>query len=297
MPKTNSQQTEIKKIVEPMRAICYIKGMPVLVARRRHRGRRLLLALLVVLGVYLLLAYIVLPAAWSHYEHHPALAEAPRTTAAPDGIPGDPLNVGLTGSRTEVIRAMLAAGWSPADPVTWRSSLEIADSVLLDRPYRDAPVSTLLLYGRKQDLAFEREQGASASQRHHVRFWLAPQRGVDGRDLWLGAVTFDRSVGLSFTTGQITHHIAPDIDAERDALVEDLERAGQVTRVYQVTGVGATTRGYNGGGDWYYSDGELTVALLAPGNVAQTNDPVQEPNPPLVAAKNTLWHALRVLLP
>jgi len=272
--------------------------MPVLVApRRRHLVRRILLVPPFVIGGYLLLAYAVLPAAWRHYEHHPALAEAPRTATAPDGIPADPLNVGLTGSREEVIHAMLAAGWSPADPITFRSSMQIAASVLFDRLDPTAPVSTLLLYGRKQDLAFEREQGNSASQRHHVRFWLSPQPGVDGRELWLGSATFDRSAGLSYTTGQITHHIASDVDAERDALIESLIRAGQVTRTYQVTGVGATTRGYNAGGDRYYTDGELTVAVLAPDNTAQTAAPVRAPNPPLVEAKNRLWDALRAVLP
>ena len=37
-----------------------------------------------------------------------------------------------------------------------------------------------------------------------------------------GGATFDERVGLSHTTGQITHHIAPDVDTERDHL-EELE--------------------------------------------------------------------------
>jgi LssY C-terminus len=40
-----------------------------------------------------------------------------------------------------------------------------------------------------------------------------------------GSATFDRGVGLSRYTGQVTHHIAPDIDAERDALTDDLKKA------------------------------------------------------------------------
>ena len=38
-------------------------------------------------------------------------------------------------------------------------------------------------------------------------------------------MTFDRRVGLSHDTGQVTHHIAPDIDAERDGLMRDLRAA------------------------------------------------------------------------
>ena len=73
------------------------------------------------------------------------------------------------------------------------------------------------------------------------------------------------SVGLSHDTGQVTHHIAPDIDAQRDGLIADLADAGRLTRVYQVTGVGATLFGRNGEGDRYHTDGELTVGVLAPG--------------------------------
>ena len=56
-------------------------------------------------------------------------------TRTAQGIPGDPLNVGLVGAQHEIIRAISAAGWLPADPVTLRTALEIAGSVLLHRPY------------------------------------------------------------------------------------------------------------------------------------------------------------------
>ena len=51
-------------------------------------------------------------------------------------------------------------------------------------------------------------------------------------------MTYDRSVGLSHRTGQITHHIGADIDAERDGLFADLRKEGWLTELFQVTGVG-----------------------------------------------------------
>ena len=69
--------------------------------------------------------------------------------------------------------AMNAAGWSPSDPVTLMSSLKIAGSVVFHRPYLHAPVSPLFFDGRRQDFAFEKASGGSASRRHHVRFWKA----------------------------------------------------------------------------------------------------------------------------
>src|SRR6185503_10845435 len=124
-----------------------------------------------------------------------------------EGIPGDPINVGLVGSRREIVAALTRAGSHPADPITLKSSLESGVDVVLRRPYADAPVSSLFYEGRQQDLAFEMAATRSPAKRHHVRFWLTKERDTTGRELWVGSSTFDRSVGLSHDTGQITHHI------------------------------------------------------------------------------------------
>src|SRR3954463_4811786 len=214
--------------------------------------------------LYLLLAYLVLPMMWRHYEHQPGLAARPMLTTTVQGIPGDPINVGLVGTRDQVIRAFAAARWDPADAITLRTSLAIGASVILDRPYADAPVSTLLFEGRRQDLAFEKPVGASADRRNHVRLWLTLEKGVEGRPVWLGSASFDNGVGISHDTGQITHHIAPDIDAERDLLMRDLMGAKILLSTYQVSGSGPTLFGRNGGGDPYFTDGEVTIGVINP---------------------------------
>ena len=66
-----------------------------------------------------------------------------------EGIPGDALNVGLVGSKEDVLRAMHAAGGFPADPITLRTSIEIIGSVVLDRPHHDATMSPLYYDGKK----------------------------------------------------------------------------------------------------------------------------------------------------
>jgi hypothetical protein len=266
-------------------------------ARRRllREARPLLVALATFLAVYVSVAYELAPAYWRHYERQPALATKAMTTTTALGLPGDALNVGLEGSRDEVLCAMRAAGWRPADPITWRSSLRIADSVLLRRAYPTAPVSDLFYDGRRQDLAFEKAAGISPKERHHVRFWLVLAQGDSGEPLWLGSATFDRSVGVSRYTGQVTHHIAPDIDAERDLLAHDLAAAGMVEASYSVSGVGPTVFARNGGGDPYFTDGEIAVSRLSPGcKIVPAAPPTLAP-PPAVAAKNTLFAWLKAL--
>jgi hypothetical protein len=254
--------------------------------------RRIIVTALFIAAAYALLAYVVLPAAWTHYEHQKGLAGRSMVTQTAQGIPGDALNVGLVGAREDVIRAMHAAGWYPADPVTLKSSIAIIGSVLLDRSYKTAPVSPLYYDKRKEDFAFEKPDGRSADRRHHVRFWLVLEKGEEGRPVWLGAATFDRGVGLSRYTGQVTHHIGPDIDAERDGLIADLTRAGMVTAIYQVTGVGPTLNGRNGEGDSYYTDGEIRIARLVVDGRKTDTPPVTLDSPALVQWKDALWHGV-----
>src|ERR1700682_3062902 len=163
--------------------------------------RRWLLALAPMAVAYLMLAYVLLPVLWTHHEHEPRLASLPMVTRTSAGIPGDALNVGFVGSKEDVLRAMHAAGWFPADPITLRTSIEIDASVVLDRPYHDAPVSPLYYEGKKQQLAFEKPDGRSADKRHHVRLWLVLSKGTDGRLVWLGAGTLGRGGGLGARTG------------------------------------------------------------------------------------------------
>jgi hypothetical protein len=251
-----------------------------------------------IVGLYFLLAYIVLPLTWRHYEHQRELAGASMLTRTATGIPGDPINVGLVGARDDVLCAMNAAGWYPADPITLRSSIEIVGSVLLDRPYLEAPVSHLFYNGRRQDLAFEKPAGNSADRRHHVRFWRALERGQEGRAVWLGAATFDRGVGFSHDDARVTHHIAPDIDADRDLLTADLKTARVVQTVYEITGIGPTLAGHNGEGDLYYTDGEAEISVLVPGCNQRSKAVAVLDNPPLVALKNLAWDTVeKAILP
>lgn len=211
---------------------------------------------------YLVLAYIVAPEFWSLRFLRGDTTIPEMVTRTPQGIPGDPINVGLVGTENSLIAAFAAAGWDRADSLSFKSDVEIGESVLFDRPDKDAPVSTLLFEGRKQDLAFEKPVGNSADQRHHVRLWRSSRTGKDGRPLWLGSTSFDRGVGLSHDTGEVTHHIAPDIDAERDFVIAQLFDASQIVSISEIPGVGPTMTGRNGGGDPYFTDGQAIIGVL-----------------------------------
>ena|GEM_PF-842897 len=214
------------------------------------------------------------PKAWSETNLQPGIAAFPNINKTKSGRSGDLINVGLVGTRVEIVAAMKAAGWFPADPVTAKTSLKITGSVLFRKAYNAAPVSALFYQGRIQDLAFEKPVGKSAAHRHHVRFWQVLDQGAEGRPVWLGSATFDKSVGLSHTTHKFTHHIAADVDAERETLLADLTHAKILLSTYLLMRTGPIEDARNGGGDHYFSDGMIHFAVIAEGAIQQTNPPL-----------------------
>jgi hypothetical protein len=232
-------------------------------AEQRSRMRKILTYTGIILFVYFVLAYVLAPLAWRTYTHrHPSLEDIPRITHTKSGIPGDPLNVELIGTQAEIEAIMQKAGWYPAAKLGVKSDLRIAADTVLDRPYDEAPVSTLILFGRKEDLAFEKPVGHSPSKRNHVRLWKTDKVDPDGQPVWIGSATYDEKVGLSHTTGQITHHIAPDVDAERDALFADLDATGMLSEDSYVDDFHTIREGRNGGGDKWHTDGKLRVGVI-----------------------------------
>jgi len=258
---------------------------------RRHLLALAALALVVVL----IGAWAALPLAWKHYENHKGLQGLPMVTRTKQGIPGDPINFGLIGSVGDIACTFNRAGWRAANPVTLRSSLKIIGSVALRRPYPAAPVSALYYGGRKADLAFELAEGRSADRRHHVRLWRIFGGGSDpARPQWLGAATFDRGVGFSHYTWRVTHHIDPDLDAEREYLAAALRHTGQVAGDSQVSGIGPTPLGRNGGGDPYFTDGEVEIERLAAGCSAPADTiPAHLESPWPVRLRTAVWRLVR----
>lgn len=182
-----------------------------------------------------------------------------------DGLLGDPVNLAVRGSEAQLVTVMAAAGWTRADEVTLRSSWRIITSTLSRRSYHTAPVSPLFVFGRMQDLAFQQEVDGNPAKRHHVRFWKAPEGWMlpGGFPVgWVAAGTFDRSVGLSLFTLQVTHRIAPDTDRERDHIIATMRAADPRIAVDTIRDFSTGYHSRNGGGDSIVTDGDLPVIDL-----------------------------------
>ena len=155
--------------------------------------------------------------------------------------------------------AFRRAGWSVADPLSVESGVKIVRSVLLKRAYPEAPVSSLYFNDRLQDVAYERDEGKTAKMRHHVRLWQVKPNE------WLGAATFDRGVGIALFTLQVTHHIGPKVDEERDAVGAVLGQGGAHYLGNQSAHIQPDHWRRNGAGDRYVTDGQIKAFALTSG--------------------------------
>ncbi|NPC95298.1 LssY C-terminal domain-containing protein [Nocardioides sp. zg-DK7169] len=183
-------------------------------------------------------------------------------TRTSDGLLGDPVNVGFLGDEGQVHGAMTRAGWTLADELDLRSAVGIVRSVLRGRSYAGAPVSPLHLFDRAQDFAYEQEVAGSPSRRHHIRFWRCPDGWLlpgGFRADWLAAATYDRGVGFSLFTLQITHRIEEDIDVERDFVVAGVCAAVPGAQVGVIENFSSGYHHRNGGGDRIRTDGDLPI--------------------------------------
>ena len=218
-------------------------------------------AALLAIALYGLFAYVVAPDYWQRFTgKHPSVDDVPNLTRGGDGLPGDPVNLTLHGSEQALRAAMAKAGWDVADPLDLRDDARIVVDTLAHRAYNDAPVSKLFLFGRVEDVAFEMPIGGDPSRRHHVRFWRS---GEGDAMRWVGAATLDKSVGLSHTTGQVTHHIDANVDAERDHVLGTLQDARQLRQRWYVANFHKARDGRNAGGDAWQTDGRLGAGAFA----------------------------------
>jgi hypothetical protein len=223
-------------------------------------------------------AYVILPRVVRMSLKISKRQRVPRYTITGDGLPGDPVNVALIGTFSELRAAFAAIGWMEADRLNLKSSIGMARSFVFNKPYPKAPFSTLYLFGRGQDIGLQKAIDDSPRKRHHVRFWalglgkaestlgtasfwLNTDRPPDAdRVLWVGAVTRDTGIGLTKLTFQITHATDSDTNAEREFLFGELKKGRVIddVRSYQ-TGDELITENVN----HYVTDGDVAVANLA----------------------------------
>ncbi|MGH7972284.1 MAG: LssY C-terminal domain-containing protein, partial [Limisphaerales bacterium] len=184
------------------------------------------------------------------------LAHAPRNVRSKKGNEGGPVNLVLVGSREEINAAFEKAGWTAAKDQDANSLWQTFEAVIKGKGYDAAPMSTLYLYGRPEDMAFEKMLN-TFTHRHHLRIWKAPAAAADGRPMWL--VVADHDNGFDVRPGVISHSVDPLVDLERAKVGADLGMTGLVAVEQLVSVSNPSKSGLTATGGKWESDGRILV--------------------------------------
>ncbi|MDE1175962.1 MAG: LssY C-terminal domain-containing protein [Edaphobacter sp.] len=183
-------------------------------------------------------------------------------TASGNGNPGDMVNFALVGTEQEVKDAFKAAGWVAVDKSVQDAILSGLMATLNREAYTAMPMSTLYLFDRPQDMSYARADPLLvAAERHHLRVWKSDQM-IDGRPLWVGSATHDIGFEKDQRTGGVTHKIDPEIDKERDYILQSFDAAGVYSSAAYVMPSNPMQEARTATGGSFHSDGRIVVMAL-----------------------------------
>lgn len=192
------------------------------------------------------------------------LEAMPCCTHSAAGVDGDPLNLVLVGKLDAVRTALVGQHWDVTAEITGSSLRRILRAFIFGSRYRYAPVSPLYLFGREQDMSFQKAR-AVIDERNHLRLWRAPVT-YQGTPVWVGQIS--RDAGIKFS-GRFwpptTHVIDPAVDEARFYLEQDIVDGNKVQKIGLVGGVGAATEDsprFNAEGDPFFTDGLRAVFFV-----------------------------------
>jgi hypothetical protein len=190
------------------------------------------------------------------------LPALPRRVESKSGAPGDMVNLLIVGSKEQVADAFQAAGWIQPDKTTQDAIVHAIQETMAHKAYAEMPMSQLYLFGRPQDFGFVDGMPIQVvAERNHFRVWRTPWLDSEGHTVWAGAGTHD--VGIERDrSGTLTHRIDPNVDTERDYILQTLEDAGKVATTEYLTLADPVRQAVTATGDAYHSDGRILVICL-----------------------------------
>jgi len=184
------------------------------------------------------------PAAW------------PRYSEKLDGRAQEPLSfIIITVDERRLTAAFTAAGWLPAEPTTLTSMLRLAQAVITQGDYANAPITPAFWNTAVNNFAFEKPTAENrVSRRHHCRLWQTDLALNDGRKIYVGTASFDD--GIKWL---VTHRVSPDLDTERELLISDLKAVGATAEKMPFV---TPELGRTAAGDFFFTDGYLYLISL-----------------------------------
>lgn len=177
----------------------------------------------------------------------------------------DPVNIIFIGTESGIKRAFEKCGWHEAHPNTPVHLLYGLITAIFNKPYKKGPFTPFFISVGTQDLNFQKStQIDSYRQRHHIRIWRTKHEIKKGNRIWVGAASFDVSLRLDFRPPFLHHHIDPELDKERDMIVDELVNTGHsLSGSHQMNKpILKNHKKHNAFGAPYYTDGIAKVVEI-----------------------------------
>jgi membrane-associated phospholipid phosphatase len=188
--------------------------------------------------------------------------QLPHYTEGLTGVRQEPVSLVFVGTQSQLEAAFQAAGWTEAEPFSFRAVIDGVNATLTHHSAPAGPVTPSFLAEQLNALAFSLPVGTTFAERHHIRLWSTSVQTSARQPLWLATASFDKGFELAPSTGLPTHQIDPDIDAERAFVATSLEGSGLVQSAQTIQLVSPES-GVNFDGDPFHTDGQTIILDVA----------------------------------
>lgn len=171
----------------------------------------------------------------------------------------EPISFVFIGSNEQIGNLFLEHGWYKADASTIDNTLKAFSFGFQNKQYLTAPVTPSYLDSKPETIAFQHPTSLNTlRQRHHIRLWKTNFKLLDGREIWVATASFDDKIEFLGPIQLLpTHHIDPNIDAERSYIIESLG-----TKNVNYINLVSPQIGKNAAGDSFFTDGKVAVIYL-----------------------------------
>lgn len=153
--------------------------------------------------------------------------------------------------------ALTKSGWKIADKLDIYSITKAAKAMALKEQYDEAPMTPSFWNSKVNNIGIQRNTKINnLTQRHHARFWNTNYLTKNGDKIFVGTASFD--IGIKWN---MIHKISPDIDTERDFLLETLKDSDTIKNI-EIIQLERPFTGNNMFGDKFYTDGKQYIIYL-----------------------------------
>jgi membrane protein DedA with SNARE-associated domain len=149
------------------------------------------------------------------------------------------------------------AGWVLTDRADISSFIKAIKALIMKIPYPSAPISPSFWNTKIQDLSFAKVSGTNWFRNaQHLKIWRTNYLLENGENIYVGMT----NVNEGFEWG-IIPKIAPNLDAEREQLYQDLNRTGKIESHLKVQLVKSLI-GKNFMGNQFFTDGKAYIVTV-----------------------------------